>query len=107
MNNKYDIMYLGDTMNKVINNINFKLIKNYKEGFDKEEIENKMTDYFDDYDYIVGDWAYGKLRLKGFCKKENKKINKINDYENLENYIKKECAYDCRYFVLERIYEDK
>ena len=73
MNNKYDIMYLGDTMNKVINNINFKLIKNYKEGFDKEEIENKMTDYFDDYDYIVGDWAYGKLRLKGFCKKENKK----------------------------------
>ena len=107
MNNKYDIIYLGDTMNKVINNINFKLIKNYKEGFDKEEIENKMTDYFDEYDYIVGDWSYGKLRLKGFCKKENKKINKINDYENLENYIKKECAYACRYFVLERVYEDK
>lgn len=94
-------------MNKTINNINFKLIKNYKEGFDKEEIESKLTDYFETYDYIVGDWSYGKLRLKGFCKKDNEKLNKINDYDNLENYLNKECAYDCRYFVLERIYEDK
>ena len=93
-------------MNKTINNINFKLIKNYKEGFYKEEIESKLTDYFEIYDYIVGDWSYGKLRLKGFCKKENEKLNKINDYDNLENYLNKECAYDCRYFILERIYEN-
>ena len=36
----------------------------------------------------------------------NEKLNKINDYDNLENYLNKECAYDCRYFVLERIYEN-
>ncbi|MBP3461518.1 MAG: YutD family protein [Bacilli bacterium] len=90
-------------MEKIINGIKFNLIKDYRDGYDKEEIENKLTDYFYDYDYVVGDWSYGKLRLKGFCKKENKKFNKINDYNNLENYLKNECAYDCRYFVMEKI----
>lgn len=88
---------------KEINGVKYKLIKNYKDGFDKEEIEEKITDYFDSYDYIVGDYSYGKLRLKGFCKKDNKILNKINDYENVEEYIKTQCAYECRYFILEKI----
>ncbi len=90
-------------MEKIINNIKFNLIENYRDAFVKEELENKLTDYFDSYDYIVGDWSYGKLRLKGFCKKENQKFNKINDYNNVENYIKNDCAYNCRYFILEKI----
>jgi len=49
-----------------VNNKKYELIKNYKEAFDKEEFLSKCTDYFYDYDYIVGDIAYGKLRLKGF-----------------------------------------
>ena len=88
-----------------INETLYTLERNYKDGFDLTEAENKLTDYFDGYDYIFGDWSYGKLRLKGFCKKENEKLNKINDYDNLENYLNKECAYDCRYFILERIYK--
>ena len=35
------------------------------------------------YDYIVGDIAYSKLRLKGFNNKSNKNFNKINDYKNI------------------------
>lgn len=89
-------------MNKTLNNQEFKLIID-KDGFDKTEIENKLTDYFDSYDYIVGDWSYGKLRLKGFCKKDNQLLNKINDYDNLDNYLKNNCAYGCKYFVLERL----
>ena len=44
----------------------YEIIKDYKNGYNKEELEKKYTDYFENYDYIVGDWAYGKLRLKGF-----------------------------------------
>lgn len=87
----------------VLNNIEFELIKDYKNGFEKEEIENRYTDYFDAYDYVVGDWSYGKLRLKGFCDKDNKLYNDINNYDNLEKYLKKDCAYDCKYFVLKKI----
>ena len=46
-----------------------------------------FTDYFYDYDYIVGDWAYGKVRLKGFYESDNKKCNKINDIKLLDDYI--------------------
>ena len=90
---------------KVENN-EYKLIKNYKDGFDEEMFKERYTSYFENYDYIVGDIAYSKLRLKGFNKKETKNVNKINNYKNVETYIKNNCAYDCKYFILEKI-EDK
>lgn len=91
-------------MNKIIeiNSQKYKLIKEYKNGFDQELLLAKWTDYFDDYDYILGDFAYDKLRLKGFCNKENSKFNNINDKDKIDEYIKENCAYECRYFVLEK-----
>lgn len=83
----------------------YKLIKNYRDGYDEEMFKEKYTSYFETYDYIVGDIAYSKLRLKGFNKKTNKNFNKINDYKNVEKYIKNNCAYECRYFILEKITE--
>ncbi len=38
-----------------VNNKKYELIKNYKEAFDEEDFINKCTEYFYDYDYIVGD----------------------------------------------------
>ena len=60
-------------------------------------------DYFHYFDYILGDWSYGKLRLKGFCDKSNPKFNKINDYATKESYITNDCAYNCKYFVLKKV----
>lgn len=88
-----------------VENNKYKLIKDYREGFDKDLFLEKYTSYYENYDYIVGDIAYSKLRLKGFNKKENKNFNKINDFKNVDKYIKENCAYDCRYFILERIKE--
>ena len=82
-----------------INDRTYILINNYKDGFDLNETNNKYTEYFDDYDYIVGDWSYGKLRLKGFCEKDNPLFNEINNYETIDTYIKENCAYECKYFV--------
>lgn len=87
----------------LLENIEYELLENYKDGFDYEETKNKYTDYFYDYDYIIGDWAYGKLRLKGFYKSENKNCSKINDFSNYQDYIKEHCAYECRYFVLRKL----
>ena len=50
----------------------YKLIKDNGECFDLELVKEKITDYFKDYDYIVGDIAYSKLRLKGFNNPQNK-----------------------------------
>ncbi|HOZ54156.1 MAG TPA: DUF1027 domain-containing protein [Bacilli bacterium] len=86
-----------------INNIKYEITTNYKDGFDEEEVKNKCTEYFNDFDYIVGDWAYGKLRLKGFYDKSNKNCKPINNIENLDKYIKDYCAFDCKYFIAKKI----
>lgn len=86
-----------------ISNNKYELIKNYKDGFNKDELLNKYTEYFDEYDYIFGDYSYDKLRLKGFNDKDNKNFNKFNDIEKLDEYIKDYCSYECRYFLLKKI----
>jgi len=92
-------------MNKKVklNEKTYEIIEDYKNGFDHEETQNRLTDYFDEYDYILGDWAYDKLRLKGFCDKNNKLFNEINDINKVKDYIKDNCAYECRYFIIKKI----
>ena len=85
-----------------VENNNYEIIKEEKGGFEIEAFKEKYTDFFDDYDYIVGDWAYGKLRLKGFNAKTNPKYNKINAEENIDSYIAEYCAYGCKYFILKK-----
>ena len=85
-----------------INNHTYEVIKNEKDAIDNEVLEEKITDYYDEFDYIFGDWAYGKLRLKGFNDKGNKNFKPINDYRNIDKYIKDYCAYGCRHFILKK-----
>lgn len=92
-------------MNKEIkiNNFNYKVLEMQKDSLDIDVLKEKVTDYFDNFDYIVGDWAYGKLRLKGFYKSNNKKCKPYNDYSGVKDYLKKYCAFGCGYFILEKI----
>lgn len=89
-------------MKIIINNIEYDVIKNVGDAIDIEEITKCMTDYFDNFDYIFGDYAYGKLRLKGFNDKENKNCKPYNDIATLDEYIEKYCAFGCRHFVISR-----
>lgn len=89
-------------INIVINDKKYKLIKNFRDGYEAGEVQNKLTEYYNDFDYIVGDWAYGKLRLKGFYDSKNSKVKDFNNYENVESYIKNNCAYGCKYFILQK-----
>ena len=86
-----------------IDDLKYEIITDNREGYDKDEFLNKYTEYFKDYDYIVGDWAYGKLRLKGFYDDDNKKSNKINKISLLDKYLEENCAYGCKYFVAKKI----
>ncbi len=86
-----------------LGNKKYRLKKEYKDGFQLEDVTSKYTDYFENFDYIFGDYSYDKLRLKGFYRKENKNCRAINNIENLDSYIKDYCAFECRYFLLEKI----
>ena len=64
----------------------YKIIKG-KENFDYDVTKDLFTEYFLEFDYVFGDYSYGKLRLKGFYDSDNKKVRKINDIKILDTYI--------------------
>lgn len=86
-----------------VGDFKYKLIENNRDCFERKEFESLFTEYFHEFDYIVGDYAYNKLRLKGFYRDSNKKCKEINKFSNKDKYIKDNCAYQCKYFVLEKI----
>lgn len=69
----------------------FELIKDYREGFVLDDFNKKYLDIFNVYQYIVGDYSAGLLRLKGFTK---------DNYKTIPDYIVESCAPGCAYFVL-------
>jgi uncharacterized protein YutD len=87
----------------VLNDIDYELVKEEKNALIEEELRDKCTEYFIDFDYILGDYAYGKLRLKGFYDTNNKNVKEINNINNLDKYIEEQCAYGCKYYLLKKI----
>ena len=87
----------------ILENNKYLVIENKNDCLNQDELKDLYTDYFYDYDYILGDYAYNKLRLKGFCDKTNKKFNNINDINTKDNYLKNLCAYECNYFLIKKI----
>ncbi len=81
----------------------YELIKDNGKCFNCDEVVEKITDYFDDYDYIFGDYAYDKVRLKGYYDDSNKKATNVNKISSLDDYILNYCAYGAKYFLLKKI----
>lgn len=90
-----------------INGITYQIIEEEKDSIDLDVLKEKITDYFDEFDYIVGDWAYSKLRLKGFYKNDNKNCKFFNNIDNVKAYLKNYCAYGCGYFILKKLKVEK
>ena len=86
----------------LINDVEYEIVKDSDNCVDANVLSEKITDYFDDYDYIFGDYAYEKVRLKGYYDSKNKKAKKINDIKYLDNYIKEYCSYGAKTFLLKK-----
>ncbi len=91
-------------MKKVkINEVEYEVIEDINDAIDIDVLKEKITDYYDDFNYIVGDWAYGKVRLKGFYDSKNKKCKEHNDIKNVKKYIEEKCAFGCKWFEIKKI----
>ena len=86
-----------------INGINYEIIKNDGDCINVEELQEKVTDYFEPYDYIFGDYSYEKVRLKGYNESANKKTTKINDIKYLDDYITNYCSYGAKIFLIKKV----
>ena len=61
----------------IINGQKYLVKKNERDALENAELEEKITDYYNEFDYIVGDWAYGKLRLKGLITRKIRTIKRL------------------------------
>ena len=81
----------------------YKLVMNYREGFDAQRLGERYSEVLARYDYIVGDWGYEQLRLKGFFEVTNRKALPDQRIDMLEDYLYEYCNFGCAYFVIQRV----
>ncbi|WP_274363922.1 YutD-like domain-containing protein [Paenibacillus thermotolerans] len=81
----------------------YELIKEHKNAWNPDAFKERYSEVLDRYDYIVGDWGYNQLRLKGFFREGSPKANKETSVSGLQDYLQEYCNFGCAYFVLERV----
>lgn len=99
---KGETVVFVDESNLLIGERQYRLVRNYREGFDAERLGERFSEVLTRYDYIVGDWGYDQLRLKGFFREDDRKSLPEQRIDTLEDYLYEYCNFGCAYFVLER-----
>ncbi|AEH46601.1 MULTISPECIES: YutD family protein [Parageobacillus] len=86
-----------------INNICYELVENVKNAFNEEAFRARYADILSKYDYIVGDWGYNQLRLRGFFDDHNQRATYDTKISTLSEYLYEYCNFGCAYFVLRKV----
>ena len=86
-----------------INNYSYEVINESRNGFNEEAFRTRFSDILTKYDYIVGDWGYGQLRLKGFFEDDNPKATFDTKISVLSEYLYEYCNFGCAYFVAKKV----
>jgi len=80
----------------------YELIFENRNGWNVEAFRNRYSEVLERYDYIVGDWGYNQLRLKGFFRDGHQKATKDTTFSYMTDYINEYCNFGCAYFILEK-----
>jgi uncharacterized protein YutD len=81
----------------------YELVEEYRNGWNQEAFKERYSDILDKYDFVVGDWGYGQLRLRGFYESMNRKVPFEQKIDYLDEYLHEYCNFGCPYFVLRRV----
>ncbi|RKN65449.1 YutD family protein [Paenibacillus ginsengarvi] len=81
----------------------YELVQEHKNGYNFEAFRDRFSEVLERYDYIVGDWGYSQLRLKGFFTESNKNGNKDTCVSGIHDYLNEYCNFGCAYFILRKI----
>jgi uncharacterized protein YutD len=82
----------------------YEVIQNVRDGWNPDAFKERYSEVLAKYDYIVGDWGYDQLRLRGFFDDQNKKAKAAFDAKisTLDEYIHEYCNFGCAYFVVKK-----
>lgn len=91
----------------VIGNKSYEVLKDHRNGWNLEAFRERYSEVLDRYDYIVGDWGYNQLRLKGFYRDNHPKAAKDSTFSSMSDYINEYCNFGCAHFVLQKTKEQQ
>ncbi|MCK1994307.1 YutD family protein [Peribacillus muralis] len=86
-----------------INNMTYEIIEDEREGYNEDAFKARYSEILTKYDYIVGDWGYGQLRLRGFFDDTNQKATFDTKISTLSEYLYEYCNFGCPYFVVKKV----
>lgn len=86
----------------VLDKYEYDIITDYREAFDEEAVVARYSEILAKYDYILGDWGYNQLRLKGFYEDKHPKSTFDTKISTIEDYLYEYCNFGCAYFILKR-----
>lgn len=81
----------------------YDILIDHREGFKEEAITARYSEILSKYDYILGDWGYGQLRLKGFFEDTNHKATYDTKISTLQDYLYEYCNFGCAHFVIKKV----
>lgn len=90
-----------------LHGVQYKVLEDIKDGFQEEALKERYSEILKKYDYIVGDWGYDQLRLKGFYSDHHNKATFDTKISTLDDYLLEYCNFGCAYFVLEKTNDNK
>lgn len=83
----------------------YEIMQDVRGGWNSDAFKERYSEVLTKYDYIVGDWGYNQLRLRGFYDDHNKKAKAAFDAKisTLDEYIIEYCNFGCSYFVVKKV----
>lgn len=97
------VVTMQDEESFIINRHPYKLITDHKQGFVPEKLGQRFSSILSKYDYIVGDWGFDQLRLKGFYKNDNPNMVRSLSVDHIQDYLYEQCNFGCAYFIVQNL----
>lgn len=85
----------------------YELVEDVKGGYNEEVFIERYSEILNKYDFIVGDWGYSQLRLRGFYDDRNARSTYDTKISTLQEYMLEYCNFGCSYFVLKKVVKPK
>lgn len=86
-----------------INKHVYEIVFDKNNAFDLDSFTDRFSMILSKYNYIVGDWGYGQLRLRGFYGKDNPLFKPDQGVDTIQDYLYEECNFGCNYFILHNL----
>lgn len=102
-----DLHQVEDKQIRKIDNQHFKIKDqeyvvaiDHQAGYDYDAFSARYQEYFEKFDFIVGDWAFQQLRLRGFYQLGTSKVPFDQRIDSLEDYLNEYCNFGSAYFLV-------